>query len=335
MDPKQLVEKTINFDSPERIPRQAWILPWAEENYPQELSRLKMDFPDDITMAPQEYLMPLDTNGKQYEKGTYIDEWGCYFDNVHDGVIGVVRKPMISKWEDLGHFKPPEATLAVNREIVNAFCGSTDQFILAGSWVRPFERFQFIRTMEQGFIDLIEDPPELPVLLNKIHDHYCKEVEVWAKTDIDAISLMDDWGTQNGLLVSPQIFRKYFIPMYKDYVEIARNYGKYVFMHSDGEITEIIPDLIEVGIDALNSQLFCMDIEKLGELFRGKISFWGEIDRQHLLPKGTKEDIKKAVNRVHDNLYSNGGVIAQCEFGPAAKPENVFTVFKTWDSIKL
>ena len=78
-----------------------------------------------------------------------------------------------------------------------------------------------------------------------------------------------------------------------------------------------------------------MDIEKLGELFRGKISFWGEIDRQHLLPKGTKEDIKKAVNRVHDNLYSNGGVIAQCEFGPAAKPENVFTVFETWNSIKL
>jgi len=106
MAPKQLVEKTINFDSPERIPRQAWILQWAEVNYPEVLSRLKMDFPDDIKMAPLEYLIPLDINGKRYKKGTYTDEWGCYFDNVHDGVIGVVRKPMISKWEDLDHFKP-------------------------------------------------------------------------------------------------------------------------------------------------------------------------------------------------------------------------------------
>ena len=63
-------------------------------------------------------------------------------------------------------------------------------------------------------------------------------------------------------------------------------------MHSDGNITEIIPDLIEIGIDALNSQLFCMDIEELGKKFRGKITFWGEIDRQNILPNGNRKDIE-------------------------------------------
>jgi len=144
---------------------------------------------------------------------------------------------------------------------------------------------------------------------------------------------MDDWGTQNALITSPDIFRKIFKPMYQEYVEIARQSRKYVFMHSDGYIIDIIPDLIEIGIDALNSQIFCMGIKELGRRFRGKITFWGEIDRQQLLPYGSQREIEKAVHEVWNELYAEGGVIAQCEFGLEAKPENVFSVFKTWDSL--
>ena len=96
------------------------------------------------------------------------------------------------------------------------------------------------------------------------------------------------------MIVSPEYFRNYYKALYKEYSDIAHHYGKYVFMHSDGNISEIIPDLIEVGINALNSQLFCMDIEELGIRFRGKITFWGEIDRQKILPDGTKSDIEDA-----------------------------------------
>ncbi|MFH1940646.1 MAG: uroporphyrinogen decarboxylase family protein, partial [bacterium] len=182
-------------------------------------------------------------------------------------------------------------------------------------------------------IDVAEQPPDLFELLSRIHEHYKKEVEVWAQTDIDAVSLMDDWGVQKSLFVSPHTFRRIFKPMYQDYVEIARQYGKYVFFHSDGYITDIIPDFIDVGIDAINSQIFCMGIKELGEKFSGKITFWGEIDRQHLLPHGTQEDIQRAVREVYQHLYADGGVIAQCEFGPGARPENVFTVFETWEDI--
>ena len=170
-------------------------------------------------------------------------------------------------------------------------------------------------------------------LLEFLHQHFCKEIEVWAQTDIDAIFLMDDWGTQDALMVSPKIFRRRFKPMYADYCGIARLYGKKVFMHSDGYITEIIEDLIECGVDAINSQLFCMDMEELSKRYKGRISFWGEIDRQDLLPNASKREVSRAVKDVYNYLYDRGGVIAQCEFGPAANPKNIETVFRTWNRI--
>jgi uroporphyrinogen decarboxylase len=333
MNPRRLVQKTLTFDGPERIPRHKWLLPWAEENYPALVQKLHDIFPDDIVPAPQVYIRPLETHGNRYKKGSYVDEWGCVFTNSLNGAIGIVQTPLVADWEDLDKLKPPEAALSLDREEVNAFCRKTEKFVLMASFVRPFERFQFIRTMENAFVDLAQKPPQLFQLLDKIHQHYLKEVEVWARTEVDAISLMDDWGTQQGLLVSPEVFRHIFLPMYKEYAEVARHYGKYLFMHSDGYILDIIPDLIEVGVDAINAQIFCMGVKKLGEMFQGKITFWGEIDRQYLLPYGTRRDIQKAVYEVWLYLYRNGGVIAQCEFGLEANPENVFAVYETWDAL--
>jgi hypothetical protein len=95
---------------------------------------------------------------------------------------------------------------------------------------------------------------------------------------------------------------------------------------------EILPDLIELGLDAINSQIFCMGPENLAK-FRGKITFWGEMDRQHILPNGTPEDVARAAKAVYDNLWENGGCIAQCEFADA-KPENVDALFEAWSSFR-
>ncbi|MFC2097060.1 uroporphyrinogen decarboxylase family protein [Bacteroidota bacterium] len=333
MNSRKIVEKTLNFDSPSVIPRHLWLLPWAERKYPEYVKKIRNKYPDDIVAAPALYKKPLNISGQRYDIGKYTDEWGCCFHNIQDGVIGMVQEPLIKDWSDLESFKTPDLALNIDTELINAFCKSTNLFVHAGNITRPFERFQFIRTMELSLMDLIMEEPGFVELLKRIHEHYCKEVEVWARTKVDAVSLMDDWGTQNSLMASPEIFRKYFKPMYKDYCEIARSYGKYVFMHSDGYITEIIPDLIEVGVDALNSQVFCMDMATLNEEFSGNITFWGEIDRQNILPNGSPEDVEKAVYDVYNNLYKNGGVIAQCEFGPGAKPENIIKVFETWNTI--
>lgn len=82
----------------------------------------------------------------------------------------------------------------------------------------------------------------------------------------------------------------------------------------------------------MNSQLFCMNIEELGATFRGKVTFWGEIDRQHLLPFGTPEQVKEGVRRVRRALDDGrGGLIAQCEWGMRDPGANLAAVFEAWE----
>ena len=154
-------------------------------------------------------------------------------------------------------------------------------------------------------------------------------------SDANFIALGEVVHRVSGLPLDAYCKQKIFKPLYKDYIDLAHQAGKKIFMHSDGYIFDIYGDMIELGLDAINSQLFIMDIEEIGKQFGGQITFWGEIDRQHLLSHGTTGQITDAVQRVKDALYKDGGVIAQCEFGPGARPENVEMVFQAWDDVML
>jgi len=342
MTSRELVHDTLTFKNSNRVPRQLWELPWAQMHHPEELKRIKHEFPDDIVMAPCEgfpstegfQIREGDPRGNPYEVGTYIDVWNCEFTNFQRGVIGEVKKPLIEgeNWQKRNVMRIPEECLNVNIDSVNEFCRHTDKFVLAGDWARPFERLQFLRGTEQLYMDLILQPDGLYEVMETIHNYYRKLLCAWAATDVDALWYMDDWGAQNALVINPDLWVKFFKPLYKDYINIAHDHGKKIFMHSDGYITDIIPHLIDLGLDALNSQIFCMGVKNLST-FRGKLTFWGEIDRQHLLPEGSSEDIESSVSLVRNTLWADGGCIAQCEFGPGAKPENVHQVFKTWNEI--
>jgi uroporphyrinogen-III decarboxylase len=134
-------------------------------------------------------------------------------------------------------------------------------------------------------------------------------------------------------LISPELWRELFKPLYAEYVAIAHAHGKHAFMHSDGYITDIIPDLIEIGLDALNAQVACMGIEELGRRFGGELTFWGELDRQQLLPYAEPSDVQRAARDLIAAFHHDGGFIAQCEFGPGAKPENVYAFFAACEEV--
>ncbi len=340
MTSRELLIKTLEFDGPARVPVNKWMLPWARLHHPKEVEKLHAAFPDDIAGAPAAYpkadpavMADYTPDGAVYRAGTFTDEWGCTFHNVQPGVIGEVKNPPLITWDHRDAIRIPTEYLALDENAVNAFCRESDKFVLSGGGfgevVRPFERLQFLRGTENLYLDLLEQPPELLDLIAEIHEFYLAVLEQWARTDVDALTAMDDWGSQNTLLIPPPIWRTLFKPLYREYTELARDYGKYFFFHSDGYILDILPDLIEIGVNAINSQLFCMGIEEVAN-YRGKITFWGEIDRQHILPHGTPEETAAAVRQVKQALYANGGTIAQCEFGPGAKPENVFAVYETW-----
>lgn len=333
---RELVIRCLTFDYPERIPRDLWVLPWAAERFPECLAEIQRRFPTDFVTSQYFYLPSPRVKGDPYKIGTYVDEWGCVFINYQNGIIGEVKEPMITDISDWKNVKPPYEQLPYDevqaRDHISKFYDSTDKFVIANCCPRPWERYQFLRGSENAMIDVMMPEEGGADLLKLIHEFYLKELEFWVKTDVDAISFMDDWGSQNQLLIPPKIWRELFKPLYQDYCDLAHANDKFAFMHSDGHILEIYEDLIEVGVDAINSQLFCMDFDALEKKAKGKITFWGEIDRQHILPSTNPQDGRDAVRKVAKHLYDpSGGIIAQFEFGAGVNPETALTIFDEWE----
>jgi uroporphyrinogen decarboxylase len=146
---------------------------------------------------------------------------------------------------------------------------------------------------------------------------------------------MDDWGTQISLLISPAAWRKHFKPLYKEYCDIIHKAGKFVFFHSDGFTEAIYDDLIEIGVDAYNSQLFCMNIEGLAEKYKGKVTFWGELDRQTILPFGSEEDVRESVRRIKKAMLTpkHTGFIAQLSWETVTPLSNVIAAYDEYNKI--
>jgi hypothetical protein len=338
---RELVIRCLSFETPERMPRDLWLLPWAEQHYPAAVAEIQKRFPNDIISAEYAYPLLPCVSGDPYRVGTYVDEWGSVFTNIQDGVIGEVRTPLLADIADWPGLQPPYAQLpqGVERQkvadAIKRFHDQTDCFVLANACPRPWERYQFIRGSENSYLDIMMPDSGTLELLRVIHEFYMRELEFWVKTDVDGIKFMDDWGAQRQLLIPPALWRAYFKPLYKEYCDIAKAHGKWVFMHSDGYIQEIYTDLIEVGVDAVNSQLFCMDMNYLQQQAKGRITFWGEIDRQHVLPSPDPQVGRLAVQRVASHLYDRkGGIIAQFEFGAGAQPETALAVFEEWEAIQ-
>ncbi len=291
-------------------------------------------WPGDFTQCVDGNPAARSTRGDPYLPGESVDEWGCTFVNLVPGVHGEVKNPLVGDYADLERISPPVELLEVDPAAANAFCGQEGRFVLGSGWARPFERMQFLRGTENLMLDIADREDGFFELLRIVHQFNCDQMEVWARLDVDALMVMDDWGSQRALLISPVTWREIFKPLYAEYARIAHDNGKKLFMHSDGYILDILEDLIEVGVDALNSQLFCMGIPDVATRAAGKITFWGEIDRQHLLPFGSVTEVEAGVAEIVQHLHRpEGGVIAQFEFAGDTRPENAEAVYRAWEGM--
>jgi len=333
MTSRERVVRCLQFEHPDRAPRDLWTLPGVEMFRQEELQALLQRFPRDITWAEYRYGAARRTKGKPNRIGVYVDEWGCAWSAAEDGVVGEVKHHPLADWSALASYTAPwEVLEEADLSCVSASCAATERFVLINTSVRLFERMQFLRGTETFYFDLAYQPAELFALRDLVHEYYLREISLWAESDVDGIFFMDDWGAQSNLLISPELWREFFKPLYREYCEMIRKAGKFVFFHSDGFIGAIIPDLIEIGVHALNSQLFCMDIEELGRRHKGRITFWGEICRQHVLPFGTEQEVREAVLRLRRAFDDEaGGVIAHCEWGNQDPMANIAAVFEAWE----
>ncbi len=332
MTGRERVRAALTHRRPDRVPRDLWALPYVALFRGPELAEVLRAYPPDIA-CPQ--LSPGSgdaESGRLAKCGTYTDEWGSVWEVGEPGVIGEVKGPAIEDWSKLATFQPPwDGLRGRDWDGVSRACEASDRFMLSAVCARPFERLQFLRGSENVFMDLAYGEANLSRLLEMVHDYYLSEVRAWAASRVDGVFLMDDWGANQSLLIDPAMWRAVFKPLYRDYCDVIHAAGKFVFFHSDGCIAAILGDLIEIGVDAINAQLFCMDIEALGRQYKGRITFWGEIDRQRVLPFGLPEDVRAAVRRVRAALDDGaGGVIAQCEWGKDNPRANIEAVFDAW-----
>ena len=335
MTSRERVKRALTFGRPDRVPRNLWALPGVWMFRKEEMEEFNRAWPSDIAGPAITFGRTGREKGDPCHKGVYTDAWGCTWHVGEDGVVGEVKEPPLADWSAMKTYKLPwEILRNADLSQVNRSCAETDKFILLGGETRPFERLQFLLGSEKLFVELGYATAEVRNLLAMLHEFFMEEMKTFAATDVDGVSFMDDWGSQRALLISPDMWRELFKPLYADYCSILKRAGKFVFFHSDGHIASIYPDLIEIGVNAVNSQLFCMDIEDLARLYKGRITFWGEIDRQRILPFGTTEEVRQAVRRVHKALWDPaGGVIAQCEWGVKDPRENIEAVFDEWERL--
>jgi len=336
---RENVLASLNFEGPQWIPRETWMLPWAHQNLKDTTEEIRERYPDDFLWTGGVYQNSPRKNGDPYSIGSSTDEWGCVFTNIHKGIHGEIKDPILkdlNQWQEA--VRPPYELLPADevsaRDIINRKCHETDLFTRASCNPRPWERYQFLRGSEEAMMDLMEPEDGVMDVIHAIHEFHLKELEFWVTTDVDSISFMDDWGSQTSLLISPTLWRELFKPLYQDYCDLAHSHGKKVFMHSDGFIQDIYPDLVEIGVDALNSQLFVMDMEKLASMAKGKLTFWGEIDRQHVLSAKDPQVGRDAVRKVSQHLYDpKGGVMAQYELSPGSHGATALAIHDEWGSV--
>ena len=272
MESKERVIKTLEFGNPDRIPVDIWVLPAARLKYGKDLDDLLLKYPIDF-YSPV-FRDPL-MDERHFRKGHYVDKWGVGWSNLQEGIHPEAKHWPLADYKKFDTYRAPVDTLADGWEDTGeSIRNHSEKFIIAPIG-NPFERMQFLRGTENLFIDLAEDNDDVYRLRDMVFDFYIRRAKRWVSHDIDAIALFDDWGSQNSLLISPIVWRSFFKPLYREIIDIAKENSKYVFFHSDGNILPLFEDFIELGVHAINSQLWCMDMNDISSRFAGRITFWG------------------------------------------------------------
>jgi uroporphyrinogen decarboxylase len=176
-----------------------------------------------------------------------------------------------------------------------------------------YERAWTLRGMQNLLMDFYDHPDFVHDLLDAIADYNIAQVKEALKYDIDAVYFGDDWGQQRGLQMGARLWRKFIYPALKRMYGAVRDAGKYVFIHSCGDVDELFDDLIGIGLNCFNPfQPEVMDVAALMKQYRGRLTFHGGLSTQKTLPYGTVEDVCRETERLLE-LGREGGYI----FAPA------------------
>jgi len=348
--PRERVLMSINHEQPDRVPiilgtsntTSMKTLPYqrlkaltgieAEEQYIYDWPELGTALPDEATLQR----LHSDARGVLdrfpawvYEKNKnrpahtpFLDDWkggaveiqpGQWFPGIHPlreaTTIDALEK---FPWPDMND----PTRVAHVREQARKLHQETDYAVIGTPWLLfPFERAHAMQGMDVFLMNMGLYPDFAQALLEKIAFH-CKILMGHfleeAGPNLDIIKIGDDLGTQNSLMISPRMYRKILKPIHADFIQHIKQRTKAkIFFHTDGDVFDLIPDFIEIGVDILNpiqtSAGKMSDIAELKKRFGDKLTFCGAVDTHHHLPFGTPASVAAEVRRVIEILSPGGG----------------------------
>ncbi|MDL2302741.1 methyltransferase [Lachnospiraceae bacterium OttesenSCG-928-D06] len=219
--------------------------------------------------------------------------------------------------EDLQFFEWPDPAKYIDTEECRSriVAAPQDKVRLGILWSAHFQDTCASFGMETALMNMIANPEIYEAVNEKVLNFYIKANKIFyeaTKGELDAVLIGNDMGSQRGLMLSPDMIRRFIIPGCKRLVEQAHSYGLKVIYHSCGSIVDIIPDLIEAGVDVIHpiqALAAGMEPENLNEKFDGKISFCGGVDTQDLLVNGSPEEVHLKVQMLR-NIFPTGLIIS-------------------------
>jgi uroporphyrinogen decarboxylase len=277
--------------------------------------------------------------------GGYVDEYGVVFSRPIGSAYTVVSRAPFDGLPDpaliTSHPWPrvddPRRVIGL-KERAQELRAKTDRALAIGLPGRFLSFGQNLCGFATWMTYLATEPDFVVALMDKaleVQSGICSQVLDCLGDNVDIAMFADDLGTQQNLQLSPRMYRDIIKPRQRQLFEVVKRHTRAkIFLHSDGAIASILPDLIEVGVDIINPvQPNCagMDTKLLKREFGQAITFWGSVDTQQVLPFGTKEDVRNEVKRRIDDLAPGGGFVlaAVHNLQPEVPPENIATLFDT------
>lgn len=175
-----------------------------------------------------------------------------------------------------------------------------------------WEASWYLRSMEELMMDMMTESESATVLLDKITDFACDKARAYARAGLDILSLGDDIGTQTSLMIDVDLWEKWLQPRLRKVIVAAKEIKPdiLIFYHSCGYIFPFIDRLIETGVEILNPiQPECMEFDDIHDRFGDRVSFWGTLGTQQLLPFGTKDEVKEITLSRLKKCGWKGGIV--------------------------
>jgi uroporphyrinogen decarboxylase len=327
--------RAIEYRDPAWIPITFEIVPAMYRQRPREISELRSRHPDLFGGGVREF----DSDDPLFQYGKlFRDDWGCLWRNAQDGIIGQVVEHPLADWSALKNLVPPDPLTQVNwaalkgaadaeRGAGRPVVGTPESYAHGGF----FDRLHFLRGMENLLIDMLEGAPQLDLLIEIVLEYNLTYIRKYLELEPDILWLHGDIGTQNGPMISLELFRRYLKPAYSEMFRTCRKAGCHVWYSSDGNIMEMIPDLVECGVSVHDPQVRANTIQGIRKTYKGKLCALVDLDEQ-MLPVCSPEDIRLQMKQIVEELGDpKGGLMIFAAPSVDVPAANLEAICSAWD----